>query len=137
MNRIAAEREFPIPETEGVETAPVGDTADRPRGAVPGWRRGGRRAEHHAQRQTADHLVLRLVPPVGSAETGQPSPEHVCLCPAAEAQGAGKLSPTYCWCSVGYVKELHERVFGRPVNVELVQSVLMGHPRCRFLITLA
>jgi hypothetical protein len=74
---------------------------------------------------------------VGSAETGQPSPEGVCLCPTAEAQSAATMSPTYCWCSAGYVRELHERIFGRPVNVELTQAVLMGHPRCRFRITLA
>lgn len=71
----------------------------------------------------------------GSAETGQASPERVCLCPTAEAQRPSRISPTFCLCSVGYVKEMHERVFGRPVNVELVQAVLMGHPRCRFHIT--
>jgi len=74
---------------------------------------------------------------VGSAETGQAAPERVCLCPTAEAQGAKRISPTFCWCSVGYVKEMHERVFGRTVNVELLEAVLMGHPRCRFRITLA
>ncbi len=73
----------------------------------------------------------------GSAETGQASPEGVCLCAVAEAQRGKRMSPTFCWCSVGYVKEMHERVFGRPMKVELVQSVLMGHPRCRFHITLA
>jgi hypothetical protein len=73
----------------------------------------------------------------GSAETGQASPANVCLCPAAEAQGVKTLSPTFCWCSVGYVKEMHERAFGRPVKVELLESVLMGHPRCRFRMTLA
>lgn len=73
----------------------------------------------------------------GSAETGQSSPERVCLCPTVEAQSVKTMSPTYCWCSVGYVKEMHERIFGRAVNVELTQSVLMGHPRCRFRMTLA
>jgi hypothetical protein len=72
---------------------------------------------------------------VGSAETGQAAPEGTCLCPVAEAQRAREISPTFCWCSVGYVKEMHERVFGRPVRVDLLESVLMGHPRCRFRIT--
>ncbi len=71
-----------------------------------------------------------------SAETGEAAPAGVCLCPAAEAQGADRISPTFCWCSVGYVKEMHDRVFGRPVDVELLESVLMGHPRCKFRITL-
>ena len=74
---------------------------------------------------------------LGSAETGQASPENVCLCPTVEAQKAGDISPTYCHCSVGYMKEMHERRFGRSVDVELVDSVLMRAKRCRFRITLA
>jgi hypothetical protein len=73
---------------------------------------------------------------VGSAETGQASPEGVCLCSMAEAQPPGKFSPTYCLCSVGYVAEMHERILGRPVEVELVDSVLKGGRRCRFRMTI-
>ncbi|MCU0612326.1 MAG: DUF6144 family protein [Candidatus Eisenbacteria bacterium] len=72
---------------------------------------------------------------LGSAETGESSPEDVCLCPTVEAQNARTMSPTYCWCSVGYVKEMHERIFGRTVVVELARSVLMGDKRCQFRIT--
>lgn len=72
---------------------------------------------------------------VGSAETGQASPEKICLCPTAEAQKPGQISPTYCLCSVGYVKEMHERMLGRPVEVELVDSVLIGGKRCKFRMT--
>jgi hypothetical protein len=72
---------------------------------------------------------------VGSAETGQTSPEAVCLCPMAEAQKPGTISRTYCLCSVGYVKEMHERILGRPVEVELVDSVLRGGRRCKFRMT--
>ncbi len=74
---------------------------------------------------------------VGSAETGQAAPESLCLCPMAEGQKPGKISPTYCLCSVGYVKEMHERRIGRPVQVELVDSVLRGGKRCRFRMTIA
>lgn len=69
-----------------------------------------------------------------SAETGQASPEGVCLCPMVESKPAG-LSPTYCLCSVGYVKEMHELRFGRKVEVELQDSVLRGGKRCKFKIT--
>jgi hypothetical protein len=72
---------------------------------------------------------------VGSAETGQASPEAVCLCPMAEAQKPGEFSPTYCLCSLGYVQEMHERILGRPVEVELVDSVLKGGRRCKFRMT--
>jgi hypothetical protein len=74
---------------------------------------------------------------VGSAETGQASPEGICLCPMGEAQTAGKISPTYCHCSVGYVREMHERILGRPVEVELVDSVLRGGRRCKFRMRVA
>ncbi len=72
-----------------------------------------------------------------SAETGEAAPPAVCLCSMAEAQKAGTISPTYCLCSVGYVKEMHERALGRPVEVELVDSVLRGGKRCRFRMTVA
>lgn len=71
-----------------------------------------------------------------AAETGQPSKEGACLCPFIESKPAG-LSPTYCLCSVGYVKVMHEMRFGRPVEVELLDSVLKGGQRCRFKITVA
>jgi hypothetical protein len=74
---------------------------------------------------------------VGSAETGGASPERVCLCPMVETQTPGSISPTYCHCSVGYVREMHERIFGKPVAVELVDSVLRGGKRCRLRITVA
>ena len=71
-----------------------------------------------------------------AAETGQPSREGACLCPFVESKPAG-LSPTYCLCSVGYVKVMHEMRLGRPVEVELLDAVLKGGKRCRFKITVA
>lgn len=71
-----------------------------------------------------------------AAETGSASPENHCLCPMVETKPAG-LSPTYCFCSLGYVKEMHEQVFKKPVEVELLSSVLRGDPRCKFKITIA
>ncbi len=71
-----------------------------------------------------------------AAETGQASPEGACLCPLVESKPAG-LSSTYCLCSVGYVKVMHELLLNRPVEVELTDSVLMGGKRCRFKITVA
>jgi hypothetical protein len=68
-----------------------------------------------------------------AAETGAPSPKNHCLCPMVETKPAG-LSPTFCLCSLGYVKEMHEQIFKKPVEVELLSSVLRGDPRCRFKI---
>jgi len=73
---------------------------------------------------------------MGSAETGEAAPEDVCLCPMVESKPAG-LSKTYCLCSVGYVKEMFEQTFGKPVDVQLVDSVLYGGKRCKFKITVS
>jgi hypothetical protein len=71
-----------------------------------------------------------------AAETGLPSAAGACLCPFVESKPAG-LSATYCYCSVGYVKEMHEQIFDKPVDVELVESALQGAKRCRFKITVS
>ncbi len=67
---------------------------------------------------------------------GQPAPEGFCLCDLMESKPKG-ISPTYCECSVGYVRELFGRRFGRPVTVALLESVLRGGRRCRFRIDVA
>ncbi|KPL08043.1 hypothetical protein AMJ86_02145 [bacterium SM23_57] len=73
---------------------------------------------------------------IGSAETGHAAPENVCLCPMVESKPVG-LSKTYCLCSIGYVKEMFEQTFGKPVDVQLIDSVLYGGKRCRFKITVS
>ena len=47
-----------------------------------------------------------------------------------------KISLTYCHCSKGFVKKLWETVLERPVEVELVQSIVSGGPECKFVIHL-
>jgi predicted hydrocarbon binding protein len=41
---------------------------------------------------------------------------------------------TYCHCSVGWYKQLFESALGRPVDVELVQSIVTGAETCEFII---
>ena len=57
-----------------------------------------------------------------------------CMCPLVE-DGPPRLSPTFCYCSTGYVKESFERLLG-PVDVELIDSLKMGGKDCIFKITL-
>lgn len=47
-----------------------------------------------------------------------------------------KMSTTYCHCSKGFVKKFWEAVLGRPVDVELVKSVVSGADECEFKIYL-
>ncbi len=59
-----------------------------------------------------------------------------CLCPILE-DAPQDISATYCLCSVGYVGEIFERRVGKPVHVELIDSVLRGGKGCNFKVTFA
>lgn len=54
-----------------------------------------------------------------------------CMCPIVEPILKG-LSATYCNCSAGYVREFFERRVGRPVKVEVVETLQTGADDCRF-----
>jgi hypothetical protein len=56
-----------------------------------------------------------------------------CLCPLVE-DGPAELSATFCHCSVGYVAYMFERNTGRPVRVELLESLRSGGKACRFAV---
>jgi Family of unknown function (DUF6144) len=58
-----------------------------------------------------------------------------CLCPLTENKPE-TLSPTYCQCSVGYVRYMFQKLITfNPVQVELLESVRSGGKACRFKIT--
>jgi predicted hydrocarbon binding protein len=59
-----------------------------------------------------------------------------CLCPLASGIQE-PISPTYCNCSVGWLKELYETVTGKPVTVEVLETVKRGGQACRFNVTLS
>jgi len=58
-----------------------------------------------------------------------------CYCPMVAGMEE-KLSGTWCQCSRGWVLEMFETAAGKPVKVELLQSILKGDPVCRFKIGL-
>jgi len=62
-----------------------------------------------------------------------------CHCPRvrdALLQGAGTLSPTYCYCGAGFYKGIWEEILQQPVEVEVLESVLQGDDRCRIRVHL-
>jgi len=59
-----------------------------------------------------------------------------CLCPLVE-KGPDGLSGTFCECSVGYVTQMFSDLTGKPVRVELLESLKRGGKGCRFKIHLA
>jgi hypothetical protein len=58
-----------------------------------------------------------------------------CLC-ALVQKPTDVISGTYCECSVGYVREMFTEIVGKPVQVELTESLKRGGKRCRFKIDL-
>ncbi|MGQ9566392.1 MAG: DUF6144 family protein [Candidatus Bathyarchaeales archaeon] len=55
-----------------------------------------------------------------------------CYCPRVSKIPRGKLSGTYCYCSVGWAKALFEGVLERPVEVVKEASIINGDKQCRF-----
>jgi len=54
---------------------------------------------------------------------------HECGCPLVKS---GHINnPFFCHCTRGYTKERFETLFGQPVRVELLQSMLQGDPICQ------
>jgi len=58
-----------------------------------------------------------------------------CYCSLVKAY-PDKLSPTFCNCSRGWLKELFESVLERSVEVVLEKSVRQGNDVCKFRILL-
>jgi predicted hydrocarbon binding protein len=54
-----------------------------------------------------------------------------CPCPIHPAKG----TKSYCECANGHMDELFSKVIGKPVKVELIESVLGGNQRCSWRIS--
>lgn len=62
---------------------------------------------------------------------------HYCHCPWAKEslRRKGLVVPhVFCQCSAGFHKKPYEAIYGRPVKVEVLKSVLKGDLICRFAI---
>ncbi len=56
-----------------------------------------------------------------------------CYC-GSVSQTKEPFSATYCYCSCGWYRQLFETLLERPVEVELLGSVIQGDENCRFKI---
>jgi len=64
---------------------------------------------------------------------------YYCHCPwsrEAIKRGDVQLTPVFCNCSAGFHKKPWEVALGQPVKAEVLESVLKGDERCRFVIEL-
>lgn len=60
---------------------------------------------------------------------------HKCSC--GMVTGGGVTDPFLCNCTIGYTKEIFETLFGRPVEVELIKSILNKDEICLQKISLS
>lgn len=58
---------------------------------------------------------------------------HRCYC-GSVSKSRTVFSPTYCYCSCGWYKQLFETLLKKAVRVELLESIIQGGGRCRFRI---
>lgn len=59
---------------------------------------------------------------------------HCQLVRTAIRDGKLNIPPTFCYCSAGFEKLHFDAIFGEPVEVELLETLLKGDSRCRFAI---
>ena len=59
---------------------------------------------------------------------------HTCGC--GMVTNGGITDPFLCNCTVGYTKQIFETLFGQPVNVQLLKSILNGDSICKQIISL-
>jgi len=90
-----------------------------------------------------DRIYFTKIPYDPDAYLGEDDPlmkrYHACHCPLTRSSiitGEPEVSPEWCYCSGGYGKLPFETVFGEELEVELLESVLAGDPRCRFAVTI-
>ncbi len=55
-----------------------------------------------------------------------------CFCPIIRASLEKGMPVSYCYCGAGWFRQQWEAATGKPVSVEVVQSVLKGDPVCQF-----
>jgi hypothetical protein len=59
---------------------------------------------------------------------------HCQLVRTALRDGKPRIPATFCYCSAGFEKLHFDAIFGEPVEVELLETLLKGDARCRFAI---
>ena len=57
-----------------------------------------------------------------------------CYCSLVKQTKKPFQNKIYCQCGVGHIKQLFESALKKPVEVELMQSVITGAKSCEFLI---
>ena len=64
--------------------------------------------------------------------------QHYCHCPRVREvlKTSETISPTYCYCGAGFYEGIWEEILQKPVEVEVLETVLKGDEVCKIAICL-
>lgn len=89
--------------------------------------------------RNGDEVIFTKIPfdQEGYAVADTAFEKQYCYCHCDWVRGSsGDLSPTHCFCSAGWYKNMMEKIMERSVTVRLVKSVLQGDEVCQFSMEL-
>ena len=100
--------------------------------ADPGWGSGGVRDGHtiYAVKRPRDPKAY------AEAQTDLERRQAYCFCPLVRTNMDQGMPVDFCNCSSGWFRRQWEGATGRPVTVDVLQSVLQGDEKCEFAIRL-
>lgn len=68
-----------------------------------------------------------------NAKTPEERRSACCHCTFVKAM-RGEISPTFCYCGIGWDRMLWEGILGKPVKVRVLESIVKGDERCTFVV---
>ena len=71
-----------------------------------------------------------------SAEDDAERRRAYCFCPLVRDHLEGGMPLAFCYCGAGWYRQQWEGALGKPVRVDIVESLLKGDDRCTFAIHL-
>ena len=71
-----------------------------------------------------------------AAETRVDKAKAYCFCPIIRNHLDEGMPTTFCYCGAGWYRQQWEGALGKPVRVDIVESLLKGDERCTFAIHL-
>jgi hypothetical protein len=91
-----------------------------------------------------DRIIATKIPKSGYLEDymKETDPEakrqYYCHCPRVREalKSSETISPTYCYCGAGFYKGIWEEILQKPVEVEVLETVLAGDEVCKIAIYL-
>jgi hypothetical protein len=70
------------------------------------------------------------------AQTEAEKRRAYCFCPIVRDRLDQGMSTTFCYCGSGWFRRQWEGALGRPVRIEIAQSIVKGDDVCQFAIHL-